>query len=92
MVDKYRPASSLCSLSKVWEIVPASMHIFCRKIIPEQRGSMRGRAAEIPMFLPELSIVLSVHSAAQADVVYFDMGGTRKLRMSKTPCQMSRGQ
>ena len=55
MVNNYRPVSLLCSLSKVYEIV---LHTrlyayFCRKIIPEQHGFMKGRSTETyPVFLP----------------------------------------
>uniref|UniRef100_A0A0K8R608 Putative jockey ele1 orf2-h 1e-120-j 4 n=1 Tax=Ixodes ricinus TaxID=34613 RepID=A0A0K8R608_IXORI len=48
-------------------------HNFCRKIIPEQHGFMKGRSTETNLCSFLHQIVPSVHSGGQADVVYFDM-------------------
>ncbi|MDD9361364.1 MAG: reverse transcriptase family protein, partial [Anaplasma sp.] len=49
------------------------MHIFVRKIVPEQHGFLKGRSVETNLCSFLHDVVPIVHNREQADVVYFDM-------------------
>lgn len=70
-VNDSRPRSS----AKVHKNVPHTRikAYFCQKIIPEQRGFVKGRPGETsPCSFPS-QVAPPVHCRGLADVVYFDM-------------------
>lgn len=52
---------------------PASVHIFCRNVIPEQRGFVNGRPAQTSLRSFPSQVAPPVHGRGLADVVCFDV-------------------